>query len=108
MKEDELRVKMMEFERERAKLGFRSALPDDKRKRRWREPITRYELHIVTFLRDQGQMSLEELSGAMDETKDEMLAQLHPLIDRGYVKVVSERGYARYKARTKDEIQNNF
>lgn len=104
MEEDELRMKMMEFERKRANLGFRSAIPDDKRKRRIREPITRYELHIVTFLREQGQMSLDDLAGAMDETNDEMLEQLHPLIDRGYVKVVSERGYARYKARTKDEI----
>jgi len=33
-----------------------------------------------------------------------MLEQLHQLIDRGYVKVVSDRGYAKYKARGKDEL----
>ena len=99
---------MMSFERERARLGFRAALPDDKKKRKWREPLTRYELHILTFLRDQGDMSLDDLSGAMDETKQEMITQMQYLIDRDYVKVVSDRGYARYRARTKDEIQNNI
>ena len=108
MNEDDLKNKMMVFERERARLGFRSALPDDKKKRRWREPLTRYELHILTFLRDQGDMSLDDLSGAMDETKQEMITQMQYLIDRDYVKVVSDRGYARYRARTKDEIQNNI
>ncbi len=108
MKEDDLKNKMMVFERERARLGFRAALPDDKKKRKWREPLTRYELHILTFLRDQGDMSLDDLSGAMDETKQEMITQMQYLIDRDYVKVVSDRGYARYRARTKDEIQNNI
>ena len=68
----------------------------------------RYELHIVTFLREQGDMSLHDLAGAMDETKKEMITQMQLLIDRDYVKVVSDRGYARYRARTKDEIQNNI
>ena len=108
MKEDDLRNKMMKFERERARLGFRAAIPDDKKKRKWREPLTRYELHILTFLRDQGDMSLDDLAGAMDETKQEMITQMQYLIDRDYVKVVSDRGYARYRARTKDEIQNNI
>ena len=108
MNEDDLKNKMMVFERERARLGFRAALPDDKKKRKWREPLTRYELHILTFLRDQGDMSLDDLSGAMDETKQEMITQMQYLIDRDYVKVVSDRGYARYRARTKDEIQNNI
>ena len=108
MKEDDLKNKMMVFERERARLGFRAALPDDKKKRKWREPLTRYELHILTFLRDQGDMSLDDLSGAMDETKQEMITQMQYLIDRDYVKGVSDRGYARYRARTKDEIQNNI
>ena len=53
-------------------------------------------------------MSLDDLSGAMDETKQEMITQMQYLIDRDYVKVVSDRGYARYRARTKDEIQNNI
>lgn len=108
MNEDDLRNKMMRFERERARLGFRAALPDDKKKRKWREPLTRYELHILTFLRDQGDMSLDDLAGAMDETKQEMITQMQFLIDRDYVKVVSDRGFARYRARTKDEIQNNI
>ena len=108
MKEDDLKNKMMVFERERARLGFRAALPDDKKKRKWREPLTRYELHILTFLRDQGDMSLDDLAGAMDETKQEMITQMQYLIDRDYVKVVSDRGFARYRARTKDEIQNNI
>ncbi len=103
-----MKLKMMEFERERARLGFRAALPDDKKKRKWREPLTRYELHIVTFLREQGDMSLDDLAGAMDETKQDMITQMQLLIDRNYVKVVSDRGYARYRARTKDEIQNNI
>tara|TARA_Y100000991_G_scaffold146748_1_gene111046 strand:- start:91 stop:405 length:315 start_codon:yes stop_codon:yes gene_type:complete len=104
MDEDKMRVQMMEFERRRAKLGLRAALPDDKKRRRTREPLSRYELHILTFMRSQGVMDLHTLAGAMDETKDEMLEQLMSLIDRDYVKVISERGYARYKARGKDEI----
>ena len=66
--------------------------------------MSRYELHILTFMRSQGVMDLHTLAGAMDETKQEMLEQLMSLIDRDYVKVISERGYARYKARGKDEI----
>jgi hypothetical protein len=30
------------------------------------------------------------------------------LIDRQYVKVVSQRGYAEYRARTKDELQDDL
>tara|TARA_Y100000994_G_scaffold4530_1_gene4515 strand:+ start:714 stop:1028 length:315 start_codon:yes stop_codon:yes gene_type:complete len=104
MDEDKMRVQMMEFERRRAKLGLRAALPDDKKRRRTREPLSRYELHILTFMRSQGVMDLHTLAGAMDETKDEMLEQLMSLIDRDYVVVVSDRGYAKYKARGKDEI----
>ena len=51
---------------------------------------------------------LKDLAGAMDETKQEMITQMQFLIDRDYVKVVSDRGFARYRARTKDEIQNNI
>jgi predicted transcriptional regulator len=104
MDEVKMREAMMEFERRRAKLGLRAALPDDKKRRKTREPLTRYELHVLTFMRAEGVMDLETLSGAMDETKQEMLEQLMSLIDRGYVKVISERGYARYKARGKDEL----
>ena len=99
-----MRVQMMEFERRRAKLGLRAALPDDKKRRRTREPLSRYELHVLTFMRAEGILDLVTLAGAMDETTDEMLEQLHTLIDRGYVKVISDRGYAKYKARGKDEI----
>lgn len=99
-----MRVAMMEFERKRAKLGLRAALPDDKKRRRTREPLSRYELHVLTFMRAEGILDLVTLAGAMDETKDEMLEQLHTLIDRGYVKVISDRGYAKYKARGKDEL----
>ena len=99
-----MRVQMMEFERRRAKLGLRAALPDDKKRRRTREPLSRYELHILTFLRSQGVIDLHTLAGAMDETRDEMLEQLMSLIDRDYVVVVSDRGYAKYKARGKDEL----
>tara|TARA_B100000965_G_scaffold406858_1_gene449875 strand:- start:7958 stop:8272 length:315 start_codon:yes stop_codon:yes gene_type:complete len=104
MDEDKMRVQMMEFERKRAKLGLRAALPDDKKRRRTREPLSRYELHILTFMRSQGVMDLHTLAGAMDETKQEMLEQLMTLIDRDYVVVVSDRGYAKYKARGKDEL----
>jgi len=104
MDETEMRLAMMEFERKRAKLGLRAALPDDKKRRKTREPLTRHELHVLTFMRSQGVMDLETLAGSMDETKQEMLEQLMTLIDRGYVKVISERGYARYKARGKDEL----
>ena len=99
-----MRVAMMEFERRRAKLGLRAALPDDKKRRRTREPLSRYELHVLTFMRAEGILDLVTLAGAMDETTDEMLEQLHTLIDRGYVKVISDRGYAKYKARGKDEL----
>ena len=99
-----MRVQMMEFERKRAKIGLRAALPDDKKRRRTREPLSRYELHVLTFMRAEGLLDLVTLAGAMDETKDEMLEQLHTLIDRGYVKVISDRGYAKYKARGKDEL----
>ena len=99
-----MRVAMMEFERKRAKLGLRAALPDDKKRRRTREPLSRYELHVLTFMRAEGILDLVTLAGAMDETTDEMLEQLHTLIDRGYVKVVSDRGYAKYRARGKDEL----
>ena len=99
MDETKMLEAMMEFERKRAKLGLRAALPDDKKRRKTREPLTRYELHVLTFMRAEGVMDLETLAGAMDETKQEMLEQLMTLIDRGYVKVISERGYARYKAR---------
>ena len=98
-----MRDAMMEFERRRAKFAM-STLPDDKKRRKTREPLTRYELHVLTFMRSQGVMDLETLAGAMDETKQEMLEQLMTLIDRGYVKVISERGYARYRARGKDEL----
>ena len=104
MDETKMREAMMEFERKRAKLGLRASLPDDKKRRKTREPLTRYELHVLTFMRAEGVMDLETLAGAMDETKQEMLEQLMTLIDRGYVKVISERGYARYKARGKDEL----
>jgi hypothetical protein len=104
MDEDKMRVQMMEFERRRAKLGLRAALPDDKKRRRTREPLSRYELHVLTFMRSQGVMDLHTLAGAMDETKQEMLEQLMTLIDRDYVVVVSDRGYAKYRARGKDEI----
>ena len=97
-------VQMMEFERKRAKLGLRAALPDDKKRRRTREPLSRYELHVLTFMRSQGVMDLHTLAGAMDETRDEMMEQLMTLIDRDYVVVVSDRGYAKYKARGKDEL----
>ena len=99
-----MRVQMMAFERKRAKIGLRAALPDDKKRRRTREPLSRYELHVLTFMRAEGTLDLVTLAGAMDETKQEMLEQLHQLIDRGYVKVVSDRGYAKYKARGKDEL----
>ena len=99
-----MRVAMMEFERKRAKLGLRAALPDDKKRRRTREPLSRYELYVLTFMRAEGLLDLVTLAGAMNETTDEMLEQLHTLIDRGYVKVISDRGYAKYKARGKDEL----
>ena len=104
MDEDKMRLAMMEFERRRAKLGLRAALPDDKKRRKTREPLTRYELHILTFMRSQGAMDLDTLAGAMDETRDEMMEQLMTLIDRDYVVVVSDRGYAKYTARGKDEL----
>ena len=108
MDEELLRQRMMEFERRRAELGLRAALPDDKRRRVWREPLTKYELHVLTFMREQGTMSAEDLAGSMDETLEEMREILMSLIDRGYVQVISERGYARYKARTKDELQDDL
>ena len=108
MDERKLKNQMMNFERKRAKLGLRAALPDDKRKRRWREPLTRYELHMLNFMREYGQIDRETLCGAMDEDEYEMHLQLQSLIDRGYVKVISVKGYAFYKARDKDELQENI
>lgn len=108
MDEELLRQRMMEFERRRAELGLRAALPDDKRRRVWREPLTKYELHVLTFMREQGTMSAEDLAGAMDEELDEIRKTLLSLIDRQYVKVISNNGYAKYKARTKDELRDDF
>ena len=101
MDEELVRQRMMEFERRRAELGLRAALPDDKRRRVWREPLTKYELHVLTFMREQGTMTAEDLAGAMDEELDEIRKTLLGLIDRDYVKVISNNGYAKYKARTK-------
>jgi len=102
--EKTLKEQMMRFERRRAKLGLRAALPDDKKKRKWREPLTRHELHLLTFMRDYGLIDRDTLCGAMDEDEWEMHLQLQTLIDRDYVKVVSVKGYAFYKARNKDEL----
>ncbi len=99
-----MKEQMMRFERRRAKLGLRAALPDDKKKRKWREPLTRHELHLLTFMRDYGLIDRDTLCGAMDEDEWEMHLQLQTLIDRDYVKVVSVKGYAFYKARNKDEL----
>lgn len=107
MDEKKLANQIIEFERKRAKLGLRAALPNDKRKRKWREPLTRHELHLLTFMRDYGLIDKATLCGAMDETPDEMYQQLQSLIDRGYIKVISVKGYAHYKARTKDELQDD-
>ena len=108
MDEELLRQRMMEFERRRAELGLRAALPDDQRRRVWREPLTKYELHVLTFMREQGTMSAEDLAGAMDEELDEIRKTLLGLIDREYVKVISNNGYAKYKARTKDELRDDL
>ncbi len=108
MDEEKLKSLMMKEERKAAKLGLRAALPDDKRKRKWREPLTRYELHLLNFMRDYGLIDLETLRGAMDEESGEMYEQLQSLIDRDYVKVISVKGYAHYKARDKDELQENI
>lgn len=99
-----MKEQMMRFERRRAKLGLRAALPDDKKKRKWREPLTRHELHLLTFMRDYGLIDRDTLCGAMDEDEWEMHLQLQTLIDRDYVKVISVKGYAYYKARNKDEL----
>ena len=104
MDEKTLKEQMMRFERRRAKLGLRAALPDDKKKRKWREPLTRHELHLLTFMRDYGLIDRDTLCGAMDEDEWEMHLQLQTLIDRDYVKVISVKGYAYYKARNKDEL----
>ena len=107
MDEEDIKQRMMEMERRSAELGLRAALPDDKRRRVWREPLTKYELHILTFMREQGVMSAEDLAGAMDEELNDMRRILQHLMDREYVKVKSERGYARYEARTKDELRGD-
>jgi len=107
--QDELRKRMMEFERKRAALGLRAALPDDKRRRVWSEPLTKHELHVLEFMRAEGIMTAEELAGAMDENLRVTRKTLMSLIDRGYVKVVSDlRGYAKYRARTKSELPGDF
>jgi len=107
--QDELRKRMMEFERRRAALGLRAALPDDKRRRVWSEPLTKHELHVLEFMRAEGIMTAEELAGAMDENLRVTRKTLLSLIDRGYVKVVSDlKGYAKYRARTKSEIPGDF
>ena len=107
MDEDVMRRQMMELERKSAALGLRAALPEDKRRRVWREPLTKYELHILTFMREQGVMSAEDLAGAMDEEVPTMRRILQYLMDRDYVRVKSEKGYARYEARSKDELRND-
>tara|TARA_R100001460_G_scaffold94452_1_gene136531 strand:+ start:437 stop:775 length:339 start_codon:yes stop_codon:yes gene_type:complete len=104
MDEEMLKKRMMTFERKRARLGLRAALPDDKRRRVWREPLTKPELHILDFMRSHGVITAKDLAGGLDEELKDVMQVLLSLIDRQYVKVVSERGYAKYRARTKDEI----
>ena len=107
--EKELQRLMMEFERKRAKLGLRAALPDDKRRRVWSEPLTKHELHFLGFMRAEGIMTAEELAGAMDENLRVTRKTLMSLIDRGYVKVVSDlKGYAKYRERTASELPGDF
>ena len=96
---------MKVYERRAARIGLRSALPEDKQRRVWREPLTKKELHLLNFLREQKIMSATEISGAMDEDIKETRKALQSLIDRDYVKVVSDlKGYAKYRARTKNEL----
>ena len=107
--EEQLKKLMMEFERKRAALGLRAALPDDKRRRVWSEPLTKHELHVLEFMRAEGIMTADELAGAMDETLRVTRKTLMSLIDRGYVKVVSDlKGYAKYRARTASELPGDF
>ncbi len=107
MDEELLRQRMMEFERRRAELGLRAALPDDKRRRVWREPLTKYELHVLTFMREQGTMTAEDLAGAMAEELDEIRKTLLGLIDRESVQVISNNGFAKNKARPKEKLQES-
>lgn len=104
MDERKLKVKMMAEARQAARLGLIPALPDDKRRRVWREPLNRYELHVMRFIREQGEVNAKDLAGAMDETLKDTMRVLQGLIDREYVKVISRRGYASYRARNKDDI----
>ena len=67
MDEEMLKKRMMTFERKRARLGLRAALPDDKRRRVWREPLTKPELHILDFMRSHGVITAKDLAGALDE-----------------------------------------
>lgn len=99
-----MRGQMMEEARQAARLGLIPALPDDKRRRVWREPLNRYELHVMRFIREQVEVNAKDLAGAMDETLEDTMRVLQGLIDREYVKVISRRGYASYRARNKDDI----
>lgn len=107
MDEDELRRRMIEDARRSARLGFIPALPEDKRRRVWREPLNRYELHVVRFIREQGEITAADLAGAMDETLQDTMRVLLGLIDRGYIEVISRRGYASYKARKADDLRED-
>lgn len=107
MDERKLRDQMIASARRAARLGLIPALPEDKRRRVWREPLNRYELHVVRFIREQGEITAKDLAGAMDETLDDTMRVLQGLIDRDYVKVISRRGYASYTARSIDDLRED-
>lgn len=104
--ERKLGQQMIKRERSSAKLGLRPALPLDKMKRQWSQPLTKTEYALLVFMKTHGEpMTAEDIAGCMAWELSDARGRILSLIDRGYLKVRSERGYARYETRSKHELQ---
>ena len=104
--ERKLGQQMLRRERSAAKLGLRQALPVDKLKRQWAEPLTKTEYALLVFMKAHGEpMTAEDIAGCMAWELEDARGRILSLIDRGYLKVTSERGWAKYETRNKHELQ---
>lgn len=109
MTEDELREAMIKLQRDAAKSGRQRRTPKDKKRPGWLEPLSEFELELLSLMRERYAWEAADLAGAMDETFKDMMPRLLHLIDRGYVTVVHDgKGYARYRAKRRDDLRKDI
>ena len=109
MTQDEMREQMLSMQRDAARSGRQRRAPKDKKKKQWLEPLSEFELELLALMRERYAWEAAELAGAMDEPFKDMMQRLVHLIDRQYVVVVHDgRGYARYRARRRDELPRDI